>query len=344
MCVAWIGAAGSAIMFFSLLILAIVAGSYLFAYASHCLLVVIEQTATGNDEVVWPDEPYLDWMWRGAFIAWQLLFWLVPIGIALKTAFRDIVAQDPALGVLLAGVALWLFLPIGLLSAMLGGSRWVVLHVQALRVFTRRPATTFAFYTSSFLVVAVGVLPWYLAIHFSTWLAPVASLIGAAAFLIYARLLGRLLWIATPAGIGKKRPKKRREGGEALPPLIMPRPLRRAEAPGEGYDLAAEEDMPAAADSEQQDEDRERDGYDLADDPYGEEKKQKDFARDLIEPARLRVAAASFRLTNPQTPRSLTAGVYSFPFYDRSLSPWLRLTLWGTVVGVTICLLLSGPV
>jgi hypothetical protein len=28
-------------------------------------------TATGNDEVVWPEEPYIDWMWRGAIIAWQ---------------------------------------------------------------------------------------------------------------------------------------------------------------------------------------------------------------------------------------------------------------------------------
>jgi hypothetical protein len=343
MLVAFIGAAGNAIIFFSLFILAIVAGSYLFAFASHCLLVIIEQTATGNDEVVWPDEPYIDWMWRGATVAWQLLFWLAPVGVILKMVYRDILSQDPALALLLGGAALWLFLPLGLLSAMLGGSRWSVLHIQALRVLAGRPATTLAFYATSFVVVAAGVVPWYVAMHVSPLLAPVAGAIGAAAFLIYARLVGRVLWIATPSSTGKKKRSKKQREGEALPPLIMPKPMERKETAGEGYDLAEQQERASAATQDEED-DKIRDGYGLADDPHGEEKKEQDFARDLIEPARRRVAAASHRLTNPQMPRSLTRGVFNFPFYDRSLSPWIRLTLWGTLVGGVISALVSGPV
>ena len=73
MLVAQISGAGNAIQFMVLLVAAILAGSYVFAFAGHSFLVVVEQTANGNDEVVWPDEPYHDWIWRFASLAWLLL-------------------------------------------------------------------------------------------------------------------------------------------------------------------------------------------------------------------------------------------------------------------------------
>ena len=342
MLLAFIGSAGSAMIFFALFILLIIVGSYLFAYASNCFLVVVEQTATGNDEVVWPDEPYLDWVWRCTTIAWQLLIWLAPVGVILKMTYRDILSQDPALAVLMAGAALWLLFPLGILSSMLGGSRWAFLNGQAFRALGRRPATTGAFYVASFLVVAVAVVPWYLALTVSTWLVPVASVIGAAGLLIYARLVGRVLWIASPSTGKKKRSKKAKEEGTGLPPLIMPKPMSRTEASGEGYGLAEDEEQRAATSVQEEDDDKVRDGYGLADDPHGGAKKENDFARDLIEPTRRRVEAAAFHLANPQTPRSLKLGVFNFPFYDKSLTAWIRLSLWGTLVGILVSLLLPG--
>ena len=44
------------------LVATVIVGTYVFAYASHCFLTVVEQTSAGNDEVVWPNEPYQDWL------------------------------------------------------------------------------------------------------------------------------------------------------------------------------------------------------------------------------------------------------------------------------------------
>ncbi len=342
MLVAYAGAAGSAMLFLFLFIFVIIAGSGLFAYVSHCFLVVVEQTGTGNDEVTWPDELYLDWVWRGATMAWLLLFWLAPLGMILHGQYRDILSEDPALALLLAGGVLWLFFPVGILSALLGNSLWIVLHFQALRALCRKPLTTLAFYVASFLVIAAGIVPWYVAMTVSGWLIPLASAMGAAALLIYARLLGRLVWIATTRKGGKSRRKKKRndEGGEALPPLIAERPLAQAQRTTDGYDLAGDEPMPAGV--QEQAREKDRDGYGLADDPHEEEKKAQDLSRDLMEPTRLRLESAQFQLANPQPPRSLLGGVYSFPFYDRTLTPWIRLSAWGTLVGILISLMLAG--
>src|SRR5262245_15944203 len=111
MLVAFIGQAGGVIQFMMLLVAAILVGSYVFTYAGHSYLVVVEQTATGNDAVVWPDDPYHDWIWRAAALSWLLLVSLAPLGVAVKLSYRDIYTQEPALALLLAGVALWLFFP-----------------------------------------------------------------------------------------------------------------------------------------------------------------------------------------------------------------------------------------
>ena len=55
-------AAGPTILFMILLLAQILIGIYVAAYASHCLLTVVQDTAAGNDEVIWPDEPYYDWV------------------------------------------------------------------------------------------------------------------------------------------------------------------------------------------------------------------------------------------------------------------------------------------
>src|SRR5205823_10246025 len=70
---------GSAFLFVPLLAAAAVIGGVVFAYAAHCFLTVLEQTAAGNDEVTWPDEPYVDWLWKAAYMLWLSSLWLAPV-------------------------------------------------------------------------------------------------------------------------------------------------------------------------------------------------------------------------------------------------------------------------
>ena len=79
---------------------AIIASLYL-AYAAHCLLVVIEGTAAGTDQVVWPDEPVADWVARAAYVGGLAALWLVPAGLLSRALRHDWLPEEPALRFLL---------------------------------------------------------------------------------------------------------------------------------------------------------------------------------------------------------------------------------------------------
>src|SRR3954447_25531347 len=130
----------SAIFFVLGLVATVIVGTYVFAYASHCFLTVVEQTSAGNDEVVWPKEPYQDWLWEAVYMLWLTALWLGPIVLAL----RAVTAANAGAGVaseviVAAAVCVWLFFPITLLSSMSGSSRWVLLSPRLLsRLFGQR--------------------------------------------------------------------------------------------------------------------------------------------------------------------------------------------------------------
>src|SRR5204863_316335 len=136
----------------------------------------IEQSGTGNDEVIWPDEPYYDWIWRGAAIAWLILVWLAPLGVILKIVYRDIYTEAPGLAACFAIAALWLLFPIGILSSLLAKTRWAFLHVQAFRALAHSPSTALGFYVASLALVAAASVLWVAVFAVSTILIPVAAL------------------------------------------------------------------------------------------------------------------------------------------------------------------------
>src|SRR6202035_2888488 len=47
-----------------LLVAGVIVGTYVAAYAANCFLTVAEGTAAGNDKIHWPDEPFIDWLWK----------------------------------------------------------------------------------------------------------------------------------------------------------------------------------------------------------------------------------------------------------------------------------------
>src|SRR5947209_16283376 len=106
------------IVFVPLLAAAAVLGGAVFAYAAHCFLTVVEQTAAGNDEVVWPNDPMYDWLWEAVYMLWLTALWLGPVVLVLRAILAAHSGAAAASGVMVAAAALtWLVFPVTLLSS-----------------------------------------------------------------------------------------------------------------------------------------------------------------------------------------------------------------------------------
>ncbi len=53
-------------------------------YSMHCLLVVVQETAAGNDEVTWPAEPFQDSLGGAFHLVAVVLIGLAPMGILAR--------------------------------------------------------------------------------------------------------------------------------------------------------------------------------------------------------------------------------------------------------------------
>jgi hypothetical protein len=221
----------TAFFFVPLLAAAWILGFLVAAHASHYFLTIVESSATATarnlpwegrkfkewirDGVNWPDDLFTDYFAKTFFLGYLITLWAGPAVLIGRLAY----GSSPWATVV-AGAAFWLFIPIGLLSALTSESRWTPLSSQVFVAFARRPGKTFAFYLLSAPVLAVLFLTFDLILlHTSkvtvAWaiaLSPVAVLL----FFVYARLLGRLglvLTFAQPEEAEAKparRKKKRR--------------------------------------------------------------------------------------------------------------------------------------
>ena len=190
------GAAGSAMIFFMLLIGSVIVGLYVGAYAAHLFLVTIDGTAAGYDEVTWPDEPYVDWVWKLVYLAWLVTLWAVPLLFYAKIpdahANDECGADAPRRRGRRHG---WLVFPITMLSSMGGPSRWYIFYLPALRRVAVRGGSMVYFYLLSGPVLAVGGLSAALLFFYGPLPFVAAGAAGLAVVLIlYARLFGRLAW------------------------------------------------------------------------------------------------------------------------------------------------------
>ncbi len=185
------GAAGQVIMFFMFMIAQIMLGIFVLAYAAHCLLVVVENTAAGNDEVAWPDELLLDWAWKVFCLIWLYGIWLLPIWLVVKASKPTVLLENPGpTFIAVASAIYWLLFPISLLSSLSAASPWVPLSWQLLRRLIRQAPAAAVFYVSSGLLLAGSAWLVSKALFSNSFVwVPVAALTGAAAFLIVCRLL-----------------------------------------------------------------------------------------------------------------------------------------------------------
>lgn len=206
-----IGSYGTAILVVSLLATAAIVGAYVLAYASHCFLTVLEQTAAGAQRIDWPDEPFHDWLWKTFYFLWLTAIWLIPISIVVRLLDLLLAGKMAVAGGLFA-----LVFPISLLSSLSASSKLVVLTWPVLR---RLPAIGHRlplFYLAtavllagcgavagfglsgwqSFRTSAAAAGPGWLGGLLDIWawliVLPVTALVAGLTLLIYARLAGRI--------------------------------------------------------------------------------------------------------------------------------------------------------
>jgi hypothetical protein len=238
------GAAGPAILFMLLFAASIIVGVFVVAFAARCVLVVVQETASGQDEIIWPNEPYQDWLGHAAQFVLLVGIWLVPSALIARLLRERWLPDDGALRILLlAGPGLWLFFPIGLLSSLSAESRWTPFRWAIAARFPRAaPAALVFYFLTAFLLSAV-VAPWYYALFGGHgYLLPVAAGVAAFVLFVYARLLGRLAWIlqrlpsperkASKAKAEKPPPprgkKKRKPRADVQDPWAVPEEEERA--------------------------------------------------------------------------------------------------------------------
>jgi hypothetical protein len=183
-----IGAGIQVLFFLCLLIAEIVVGLYVLGYASFCFLVTFVNTAAGDDEVQWPDEPMADWILKAWYFLWILAVWAVPAAMILRlfplpapVFFASIIAF------------LWLVFPVSFLSSASASSSWIVFRPVMLRVLLRYGGTMLGFYFLTGLMLALcgGLLYAGVLGSFSAVLL-LAAPACAICFFIYGRLLGRV--------------------------------------------------------------------------------------------------------------------------------------------------------
>ncbi len=375
-----IGAAGALIFFFSILVALILSGLVVFGYAAYSLLVVLVNTAAGNDEVRWPGDTFMETVWQFWYLLWLVAVWAVPVILITGSLHAS-----GMLAAAILGVVLWLTFPLTLLSSLSASTRWVIYRPAMVGLFARHANLLLGFYIISGILGTACFALLYAGIQVSFLVLPLASFAAAVSWLIYGRLLGRVGHVVSWVS-GKKRKKKARalQDGEvdgvilhdpwafnqepparhakleaapppeprekrrqqrkpvrqvvdpwAVPPSTEERPAApRGKPPEEAedplgpvagsYRLAAA-DPPWQRPPTELLPDHGMEGYAVAPVPAGAEPEKMQPELPQVSEFERRLAERPKAVPPPGHP--LTAGVFSFPFYQTSVYALVSLTL-----------------
>jgi hypothetical protein len=185
---------------------------------SAFFVIIIEDTAAGNEEVDWPDNVWYEYLSKVAFLGW-----LFGCCAAVATVFWALAAivlpTERVVWWALTLTSAFMLFPIPLYSAMIAGSPWILIHpVLLLRLF-QKPFATLALYIHTWLlVIPCVVLGLFLVVSLNWWLAPIVGVIWATCLLCYARALGRVGYFLAEDRkrvVKKKKRKKHRIRREA---------------------------------------------------------------------------------------------------------------------------------
>jgi hypothetical protein len=201
-----------ALIFVPLLAATCLYSVFLWWYSSHVFVVVVEETAAGNQQTEWSDEPYHDWLWQGLYLAYMVAIWVVPAFLVARVASPHVAENwRPYLFALFAFALFWIGFPIALLSSMSAESRWVIFHPGLFQRLMKCATHVLIFYALSGVAVAICIplAPWMVSDDSFFSIALGGFGIGFA-LVLYARMMGRLAFIARLTYIRPPKPKKAR--------------------------------------------------------------------------------------------------------------------------------------
>jgi hypothetical protein len=345
--------AGPVIIFMCLLVLQAILGFLFGSYASRGFLLVLEETAAGNDEVVWTREPMTDWFAKLFYLLWIAGVWLVPTWLVLRWLRPAFLGDELGLQFVVVSVAVvWLMFPVSLLSSLAAGTPWAVLYPPLLGRLARHPGAVLGLYGSTVLLLAGSAGLFYLVMKgWASLFIPVAAMAAAAVFLIYARLLGRVARIVNQQSAAEAeeadepKPRKRRKarsatGAEVVDPWAVPKEKPRPPKRKRGtYGIKDYEPTPEAAPEVPAGE-----VYGLqAPPPVAPPPPPSIWADDepAVEKAVLpekptREEEMEQREEPPLPAWPLVQGVYSFPWYRGTVGAWGLIALGLLIMGVVL--------
>jgi hypothetical protein len=362
-----IGAAGRAILFVSASVAQLLVASLCFAYAAHAFLVVFEETAAGNEEVTWSSDPVYDWLWKLFYLAALLLVSLSAAGVLLLFLLPLLLKWLLPIGFGLLLLALLnLVFPFFLLSSLSSDSLFQVLRVHIIGGLLRHlTALVIVFVVTAVLAAGWGAL-FYLT-YFEgrmRWL-PVMAAVGPAVLLMNARLLGRLAWIVSDHGSGKRKKKKKGKSikGTAVEnPWAFPEPFEQTQEEvaadkKEDKETRRQSDKEKGKDKETASgEDEEVGSYGLKEEelpprsepipldgeipvgldnePPGRKENSKPPEPVAAESFKRRISRRRKEIPPPAHP--LLFGVYTVPWQAGLWKVWLQLTLGFLLMGVLL--------
>jgi hypothetical protein len=350
---------GGAIFFVLMLAAVMIVGTYVFAYASHCFLTIVEQTSAGNDEVIWPNDPMYDWLWEAVYMLWLSALWLGPVVLAMRAVTSAQTGTRAASEVLAVSAAvLWLLFPITLLSSMSGPSRWLLLSPRLLsRLLGQRFGSLCQFYLHSGPILGATAAMMYLTFFTrgGTWFVVLTASGTAAAMMIYARQLGRLAHLVehtrgttrSPVrSVARRRPRIRQQSNAIRPkqPSELPPVISPSEGPITGYDVRYD-DQPAPAPSAQPPSKR---PIDPDDTPFGMQAAPQvastrgPLPKEWTQPSEYEMSLARGGEAPPPPAHPWAVGVYNFPLYQNTFVPFLALSGGLIVLGLMIQTLIAS--
>lgn len=304
-----------------------VVGSYTFTYIAHCFFAVAEATASGQDEVKWPDEPMTDRLGKAIWLGWALLLAGGPTFI-----LGQAIAGPRVSTWLIGPVGIGLLFPLFMLSMQSGGSIFHVVQADAYRRLTRRPDHLIAYYASvavSYAVIAIGC---YLMFRLSWSYAPFGAGVAAIGILLAGRLYGRLCHLIDWVKLRKKDNFVESPGILIPPPKPVPEGkfTRGTEDAygfkgpnrGEPETVTAHQPLKRIWVEEGAD-----DPYALADGPAAVAPPRPELPESIRNPSREEMALAMRSRPIPPPKQPWTIGTFSFPFRQANYGPLLWLAL-----------------
>jgi hypothetical protein len=168
--------------------------------AGTYMLATINDTAAGNDAVDWPQEPI-----RETFFPSLKVYYYFILAMVITYPLR--VAGSGA--IFWQAVCFFIF-PAFLFSGLASVSWFNFLHAAVLRNIAKKIHLYLMMYVLSLAVMGLAGGLFVMSMEYA-WLIPIAGIVGAACWLIYCRLLGRMAYTLTEEEPPKKKKRKRKK-------------------------------------------------------------------------------------------------------------------------------------